>query len=831
MKALSIIILTIFLSLTGSFIYGQSLEFNYIAPVSESEHINPEQSIILKTGKPFDKRSVENCNILITGAESGLHAYTWKLSEDLKTMVVTPSTIFYYGETVTVSISKGLVADNGLKVDATHFSFKIKTQDNLPLLKEYYSREFMKNNTKIVSQNGKKPSGIPEGDYKVPDDYPTPEMINYEETDDKYLFFNLNPRGGAPGYEDYLSINDKFGVPIFFRKTPTNGLNFHVMKDGRLAYALNDYGNPENEKYYFMDSSYVVTGSVKTGNGYNMDAHDMVLMDNGHYLLMSYDPQIVDMSQYVIGGNPNATVIGLVIQEVDINETVYFQWRSWDYFQITDATDDINLLGNSIDYVHGNAFAFDLDGNILLSSRHLDEITKIDYETGDIIYRFGLLSENNQFIINDDPLGFTHQHDVRVLPNGNITIFDNGNLHPSQFSQALEYSIDEITKTATRVWYYQNDPYVFGAATGSYRRAENGNNLIGWGSTWPLAATEITMNKTKTLEVYLPTGVSSYRTIKDYWVTNLFIAPEQLHFGNYEGTSGPKLMILPVYNNSANTISITSIFNHSDFFDVINNFPVSIPAGDTVELIVSFLPDSIGLFNDRLTLNYDKFTIGTLERIARQVTLQGIWDNSLPSASFLPAYGAVNVDPKSSIEIMFSEPIRKAGGGFIENEDIPDLFTYSLTSQWGNSVPFTGIISDNRQQITLAPVEPMYEQQQYFAELIPFTIEDDDGNVIGYPETTVFTTGLFVKKNPGIELNNVMVFPSPFVQKLVVVSMAGQIGNIGIYNCSGDEVFTTKSNKARLEINTGNFPEGIYFVRIINQFGEKSVFKILKVEY
>lgn len=196
----------------------------------------------------------------------------------------------------------------------------------------------------------------------------------------------------------------------------------------------------------------------------------------------------------------------------------------------------------------------------------------------------------------------------------------------------------------------------------------------------------------------------------------------------------------------------------------------------------------------------------------------------------MPEYGAVNVDPESSVEIMFSEPIRKESGDLIENDDIPELFKFSLTSQWGSSVPFTGIISQDRQEITLIPVESMYEQQQYFAELIPFTIEDDDGNVIDYPETTVFTTGLFVNTNHGIVINNVKVFPSPFFHKLVVTSLVGQIGNISIYNCSGFEIFSTKSNDAQLEINTDSFPEGIYFVKITKYSGERSVFKILKVK-
>ncbi len=49
---------------------------------------------------------------------------------------------------------------------------------------------------------------------------------------------------------------------------------------------------------------------------------------------MSYDPQMVDMSKIVPGGNPNATVTGLIVQEIDENKNVVFQWRSWDHFKL-----------------------------------------------------------------------------------------------------------------------------------------------------------------------------------------------------------------------------------------------------------------------------------------------------------------------------------------------------------------------------------------------------------------------------------------------------------------------------------------------------------------
>lgn len=92
------------------------------------------------------------------------------------------------------------------------------------------------------------------------------------------------------------------------------------------------------------------------------------------------------MDTIVQGGDSATVVTGNIIQGLDQNKNVIFQWRSWDHFQITDATPDIDLTAHTIDYVHCIAVELDDDGNILISSRHINEITKINIQTGDIIW-------------------------------------------------------------------------------------------------------------------------------------------------------------------------------------------------------------------------------------------------------------------------------------------------------------------------------------------------------------------------------------------------------------------------------------------------------------
>lgn len=263
-----------------------------------------------------------------------------------------------------------------------------------------------------------------------------------------------------------------------------------------------------------MDDTYTVVDEFKAGNGYITDNHELQILDNGHVLLMIYDSQIIDMSEVVAGGDTASQVTGLVIQEIDTEKNVIFEWRSWDHFQITDAT-HMDLTANRIDYVHGNAIEVDNDGNLLISSRHMDEITKVDRSTGEIIWRLG--GRNNEFTFINDDIMFSRQHDIRRLPNGNITLFDNGNFHDPQFSRAVEYELNEEDKTAALVWEYRNSPDYYGAFMGNVQRLPSGKILIGWGGTNP-NVTEVSPDGSKTFELtFIPDGIWSYRAFRAKW--------------------------------------------------------------------------------------------------------------------------------------------------------------------------------------------------------------------------------------------------------------------------------------------------------------------------
>jgi hypothetical protein len=181
---------------------------------------------------------------------------------------------------------------------------------------------------------------------------------------------------------------------------------------------------------------------------------------------------------------------------------------------------EADLTADRINYIHCNSVNLVDDGNILLSSRHLNEVTKIGYPGGEIIWRLG--GKGSDFIfVNDPHNGFFLQHDAREMVNGNITVYDNRTgIDPAFFSRGVEYSLNEDTEPmeATMVWQYINTPVTYAGAMGNMQRLPGGNSLIGWGFSSAPLLTEVTPAGQKVFELSTAKPAATYRAFRYPWV-------------------------------------------------------------------------------------------------------------------------------------------------------------------------------------------------------------------------------------------------------------------------------------------------------------------------
>ncbi len=292
-----------------------------------------------------------------------------------------------------------------------------------------------------------------------------------------YLF--LSPLLGR-----YLAVYDNYGKMVYYRDfgaLSSGFFDFKIHKNGKITAF-----SPEEGKFLILDQDFNIVDTVGA-IGYSTDWHDIQFLSNGNVLVIGRDQRTIDMRQYIPNGHPSAQVLSFVLQEINLStKQVVWQWSALDHLSVTDATEDIDVTSYSVNPFHINSIEELSDGNILVSWRHLDEITKINKQTGQIIWRLGgSKCRNNQFRFLNDTInnffGFSHQHDARQLPNGNIILFDNGNLKNNAYSRAVEYEINEAQRTVRKVWEYSHPNGIISLAMGNVQVLPNNNVIIGWG--------------------------------------------------------------------------------------------------------------------------------------------------------------------------------------------------------------------------------------------------------------------------------------------------------------------------------------------------------------
>ena len=318
--------------------------------------------------------------------------------------------------------------------------------------------------------------------------------------DDELIYDGLTIMGDLS--DDNRSIVfDKNGKEIWndFNK---NFIMNHINQYGQISgCSFNNF--PENTGAVInYDNEYQWKGP---DNVY-IDVHEVKSIPNGNYMgfIQEYEQGPIPLGDWTnlyrgLGYEADGETIeypwyGQAIVEWDENGNEIWRWNPFDHFSMN----DYDIYGGTwwnayfegqFDWMHSNAFYFDENESaIYFSSRHLSRVTKIDYPSGDIIWMIGMPSAyntGNQNICTD--LGFTWQHNVNLLENGNITLFDNGNLSglfgQDATSRALEFRVID-NSYCEMVWEYTLPHWdteqwdLFGPWMGSVQTLSNGNKLI-----------------------------------------------------------------------------------------------------------------------------------------------------------------------------------------------------------------------------------------------------------------------------------------------------------------------------------------------------------------
>ena len=564
--------------------------FQYISPVPGSELLLRQTNIIIRQGEELTGVDLNDTTLLtVNGSISGKHSGNLYLTIDSKTLIFEPNLPFTNGEKVEVYLKSGLRTITGNTVDSLGFSFSISRGCTNPPNSITKTLDTGKPNSVNRINNLLKAEIEPT--IILPADFPDIRINSKVNPEDGFYFIGINQ-----ATSNYISIINNSGIPIFYKKINGRNYDFKLQSNGILTYYDETAG-----KFYGLDSLYQVVDSFYSGNGYSTDFHDLQVLPNGHYFTISYDPQPVNMDTVVSRGDTSACVIGCVIQEIDNNKRVIWQWRSWDHYNITDADLAIDLTGKTIAYCHINSIDVPDDNNIIFSVKHFNEITNVNRNTGKIIWRLG--GKNNQFAITGDPISFKFPHDARYLVNNKVSFFDNGDFTRNS-TRAIIYNLDSTSRTTSLFKEFKHSPNIWSKVMGNVQTTENGNTIIGWGNTGGATnfITEYDQKGNLTNDITLTSSnfIFSYRAFKFSWQQKLLTsATDSVIFPKITiGTDKTKTLI--IFNNSSQQLDITETLNSNTAFNITDTFPLTITANSNLNLTLKFSSSTSNEITDTL---------------------------------------------------------------------------------------------------------------------------------------------------------------------------------------------------------------------------------------
>ena len=292
---------------------------------------------------------------------------------------------------------------------------------------------------------------------------------------------------------------------------------FLNMKDNKEFFANTTFGGETQREFgvQFTFEDNIVWHEPRIDENVEFLQHELIKLPNGNY--MGLVPIFFD--HYVPNANDYPELVELGYEEFIFEE--YFwnipnfacEWKtekivewdslgnevwSWlpnnpDYGYNLNDFDEFNYwripnqdicINAPFEWTHFNALAYaydNTDTSVYVSSKNLSRITKINYNTKEIIWNLGAnLRWWEDLDINHIIFDNSGQHSLQILPSGNIVTFDNGTGGHTDLSTALEIAITntgDIYNVDT-AWSFSLPEDLYGILSGNVQKLSNENYLI-----------------------------------------------------------------------------------------------------------------------------------------------------------------------------------------------------------------------------------------------------------------------------------------------------------------------------------------------------------------
>jgi hypothetical protein len=465
-----------------------------VSPLPESLDASTATQISL-LGVPVRELS----HVQVSGSRTGAHTGRLEGYSQGDGASFVPSKPFQAGEVVTVSGHEGAPAK------AFSYRFTVAEQDPLP-------------HSPVAIATAAKPTEVQHFHTRPELQPPTIAVTTPAAPAAAPGYVMVTPYSG-PGQVGPL-IFDNSGQLVWDDPLPygTEATNLQVQSyEGQPALTWWQGYIPEQgfgEGVEVIDSTSYHQTVVRAGNGYVADLHDFHITPQNTGLLTVFNPIRCDLADW--RGPADGDVSDSVFQELDLaTGLVRREWHSLDHVAPSDSYSSPSPADAQwpFDYFHLNSLDPQANGTMLISARNTSTLYELAAGSLQVVERIG----GRHSTVKVGPGAETaYQHDATLLPDGQISVFDNGGVpkvHPQ--SRGLLLSVNPQTGTDTVVAQFTHPQPISAGSQGNIQSLPGGAFFVGWGPVPDFS--EFSSSGQLLFDAHMPTGEQSYRAYRLPW--------------------------------------------------------------------------------------------------------------------------------------------------------------------------------------------------------------------------------------------------------------------------------------------------------------------------
>jgi hypothetical protein len=260
-----------------------------------------------------------------------------------------------------------------------------------------------------------------------------------------------------------------------------------------------------------VNDRYQTVARVRGGNGLQADLHDFQIAPHDIAYITAYNPIRCDLTS--AGGARDGAVLDTAVQQIDMKTgLVRWEWHSIDHVAVSESQ-TTPPKGTPWDWFHLNSIDPEPDGDVFISARSTWAGYQLEGDSGKILWRLGGLASSFKM---GPGTKTAWQHDGRILPDGDVTFFDNGSNPPVHIqSRAVRIALDFKTHQAQLRAAYTHPNPLLSVSQGNVQTLADGNTVVGYGAIPEIS--EYAGDGGLLFSAHLPFVMSSYRSVRFPW--------------------------------------------------------------------------------------------------------------------------------------------------------------------------------------------------------------------------------------------------------------------------------------------------------------------------